>query len=60
MGIGHQNQKITYDDSNFETSVPARKMKMPERNTSLVRKDQKNVKNDQANNNLQTLFNARE
>lgn len=40
MGMGHQNQKITYDDSNFDNAAQLRKM--PERNTSLVRKDQKN------------------
>jgi len=64
MGMG-QHQKINYDDSDFNAGTQLRKM--PERSNSLQKKDGKNQSNgksiknnDQANNSLMTLFNARE
>ena len=63
MGMG-QHQKINYDDSDFSNNTQFRKLL--ERSNSIQKKDgkyqtnNKNVKNDQANNNLMTLFNARE
>lgn len=59
-----QHQKINYDDSDFNNNTLFRKQ--IERSNSLQKKEvrgqnnNKAVKNDQANNNLLTLFNARE
>ena len=60
-----KNQKINYDDSDFNNGTQLRKL--PERSNSIHKKDGKsqmngkgNKNNEQTANNLMTLLNARE
>lgn len=60
-----QNQKINYDDSDFNNGTQLRKL--PERSNSIQKRDGKsqtngkgNKNNEQTANNLMTLLNARE